>query len=104
MQRDPYPTTWMWDARGQALYFLKRYSEALAAIRNMRAAHFWSPMFLVASLAQSGQMTDAHLALANLLKANPKASLSSVSKKLVYADKALCDHLLEGLRKAGLPD
>jgi hypothetical protein len=70
----------------------------------MRAAHFWSPMFLVASLAQSGQMTDAHLALTNFLKANPKASLSSVSKKLVYADKALCDHLLEGLRKAGLPE
>ena len=104
MQRDPYPTTWMWDARGQALYFLKRYSEALTAIRNMRAAHFWSPMFLVASLAQSGQMTDAHRARANFLKANPKASLSSVSKKLVYADKALCDHLLEGLRKAGLPE
>jgi TolB-like protein/Tfp pilus assembly protein PilF len=104
MQRDPYPTTWMWDARGQALYFLKRYTEALAAIRNMRAAHFWSPMFLIASLAQSGQMTDAHLALANFLKTNPKASLSSVSKKLVYADKALCDHLLEGLRKAGLPE
>src|SRR4029077_8755713 len=104
LQRDPYPPTWIWEVRGQILYFLKRYDEAIAAFRNMRAEHFWTPMFLAAAFAQSGQLADARRELASFLKAKPKASLGSVSQRLVYADKALRDHLLEGLRKAGLQD
>jgi TolB-like protein/class 3 adenylate cyclase len=103
LQRDPYTPSYIWEVRGQTLYFLRRHEEAIAAFRNMYAEHFWTPMFRAAAFAQSGQSTDARRELAGFLKAKPKASLDSVSRRLGYADKGLRDHLLDGLRKAGLP-
>ena len=104
LERDPYPPAYIWEVRGQALYFSKRCEEAILALRNMRAEHFWKPMFLVATFAQLGQSVDASRSLASFLKAKPNASLDSVSKWLAYADQGIRDHLLEGLREAGLPD
>jgi TolB-like protein len=104
LERDPYPPAYIWEVRGQALYFLKRYEEAISALRNMRAEHYWKPMFLAATFAQLGQSVDASSALASLRKAKPNASLDSISQRLAYADPAMRDHLLEGLRMAGLPE
>jgi len=104
LERDPYPPAYIWEVRGQTLYFLERYAEAITAFRNMRVEHFWMPMFLAAAFAQSGQSADARGALAHLLKARPKASRNSISKRLIYADKGMRDHLIEGLHKAGLPE
>jgi adenylate cyclase len=103
-RRDPFAPTYIWEVRGQTLYFLKRHEEAIAAFQNMPAKHFWTPMFLAAALAQSGQLPDARRELVRFLEAKPNASLSSVSQRLGYAAKNLRDHLLEGLRKAGLPE
>jgi hypothetical protein len=61
-------------------------------------------MFLAAAFAQSGEPADARRELVSFRKAKPRASLNSVSQKLGYADKGLCDYLLDGLRKAGLPE
>jgi TolB-like protein/class 3 adenylate cyclase len=104
MQQDSYPPTWIWEVRGQTLYFMKHYDEGVAALRKVRTQHFWRPMFLAAALAQSGQLVDAHLELASFLRTKPKASLRSVSQRLGYADKGMRDHLAEGLRMAGLPE
>ena len=104
-QRDPFAPTYIWEVRGQTLYFLKRHEDAIAAFRNMSAAeHYWTPMFLAAALAQSGQLPGAQRELVRFLDAKPSASLSSVSQLLGYATKSLSDHLLDGLRKAGLPE
>src|SRR4029077_14189426 len=59
LQRDPYPPIWIWEVRGETLYFLKRYNEAIAAFRNVRTKYFWTPMILAATFAQSGQLADA---------------------------------------------
>jgi len=40
LERDPYPPAYIWEVRGQALYFSKRCEEAILALRNMRAEHF----------------------------------------------------------------
>jgi predicted Zn-dependent protease len=104
LERDPYPPTYIWEVRGQILYFLRRYDEAIAALRNMRAEHFWKPMFLAAAYAQSGQSADARRAIASLLKAKPKESLNAVSQRWINADMGMRDNLLEGLRQAGLPE
>jgi len=103
-QRDPYCPTYLWEVRGQTLYFMKRHEEAIAALRKMRGQHFWTPMFLAAAFAQSGEPADARRELVSFRKARPRASLNSVSQKLGYADKRSCDYLLDGLRKAGLPE
>jgi len=104
LQRDPYAPNYVCEVRGQTLYFLKRHEEAIAALRNMRAEYFWTHMFLAASFAQTGQSADARRELGSFLMAKPKASLDSVSHTLGYVDKAMRDHLLGGLRKAGLPE
>jgi TolB-like protein len=104
MQRDPYPPTWLWEVRGQTLYFLKRYDEAIIAFRNVRAEHVWMSMFLAASYALAGNAENARSELASFLKNNPEKTVGFVSSRLNYADQVLRDHLLEGLRKAGLPE
>ena len=104
LQRNPYPPNWAWRVRGETLYFLKRYDEAISALRNEQAQYFWRSMFLAAAFAQSGQDTDARRELAIFVKAKPNASLASVSRSLVYADAGMREHLLEGLRMAGLAD
>ncbi|QIG46561.1 adenylate/guanylate cyclase domain-containing protein [Nordella sp. HKS 07] len=104
LQRDSYPPTYIWEVRGQTQYFLRRHEEAIASLRRMHGKHFWTPMFRAAAFAQLGQETEARRELGDFLEARPKASLDSVAKKLGYADKALGDHLLDGLRKAGLPE
>jgi tetratricopeptide (TPR) repeat protein len=104
LQRNLYPPNWIWEVRGETLYHMKRYDEAIAALRNVHTDYFWTAMILAATFAQSGQLADARRELASFLIAKPKASLGSVSQMLIYGDKGLCDHLLEGLRKAGLPE
>jgi adenylate cyclase len=100
VQRDPYPPTWIWEVRGHILYHLKRYDEAIVALRSVRAEPFWMPKFLAAAYAQAGQLENARREAAKFLEAGPGASLSAFNP---YAVQDLWDHLREGLRKAGLP-
>lgn len=102
-ERDPYAPSYLYEVRGQTLYFLRRHEEAIAALRNMRAEFFWTHMFLAASFAQLDQSAEARRELSSLLSAKPNASIESLSRTLGYAD-ALRDYLLDGLRKAGLPE
>ena len=104
LQRDPYPPAYIWEVRGETLYFLKRYDEAIASLRKLRGDHYWGPMFLAAAFAQSGQMAEARRELAALLKAKPTTTLRTLVKGLRYADSSMTDHVLQGLRKAGLPE
>ena len=89
--------------RGETLYFLKRHAEAIAALQKMHVGYFWLPMFLAAAFAQSAQLAPSRQALADFLKARPKATLGWISRRLPYPDEQR-DYLLDGLRKAGLPE
>jgi len=104
LERDPYPPTYIWEVRGQTLYFLKRHAEAIAALQKMHVDHFWMPMFLAAAHAQSDQLAPSRQALADFVKARPKATLGWVSRRIAYSDEQQRDYLLDGLRKAGLPE
>jgi TolB-like protein/Tfp pilus assembly protein PilF len=104
LQRDPYPMAGMWDMRGYVLYHLKRYEEAIVAFRHMHARPFWMLGMLAAAYGQAGQLKNAHRELKAFLEARPGSTLHSVADKVVYADRRLYEHWLEGLRKAGLPE
>ena len=104
MRRDPYPPTWIWDIRWCALFHLKRYEDAVAALRNMATFHFWHHAYFAAAYAHAGRQDDAARALAGFLEVRPAASLALVAAAEPYADPALLDHLLDGLRKAGLAE
>jgi tetratricopeptide (TPR) repeat protein len=104
MQRDPYAPTWIWEIRGHVLYHLKRYEEAIAAFRTMSTRTRWTPALLAAAYAQAGELDNARREIANLLESTPNFSLAFAGAGEVYGDKALLEHWLDGLRKAGAPE
>ena len=101
VQRDPYPPTWIWEVRGVTLYHLKRYDGAITALRSVQTRHFLVSMHLAAAYAQAGEVDDARRELANYLLLKPNNSLANIAPKI---EQVLRDHLLDGLRKAGLPE
>jgi adenylate cyclase len=103
VQRDPYPPTWVWEVRGQTLYCLGQYDEAIAAFRNVRTQHIWIPSLLAAAHAQAGRLDDARRELELAMKSRPKLSLTWLGRHL-NANVGFGRSLLEGLRKAGLPE
>jgi len=104
LQRDPFPPMWAWEVRGSVLYGLKRYEEAIAAYRNVDADYFWMPAFLAASYAQAGQVENARRALAEFLRVRPGVTVGNYDKILLSPWSNWRDHVLDGLRKAGLPE
>jgi adenylate cyclase len=101
-RRDPYPLNWVWETRGQCLFCLKRFDDAMEAFRKVRPQYFWIPGLLAASHAHKGQMDDARRELANYRAAKPGITLSYVAQR--HMPQELRNLLLDGLRKAGLPE
>jgi adenylate cyclase len=101
-QRDLYPPNWVAETRGQALFGLKRFDEAVAAFRSVRPQHYWISSFLASAYAHKGEMDDAHRALAIYRITKPENTLSSLAGRHPMTE--LFRLLLDGLRKAGLPE
>jgi TolB-like protein/DNA-binding SARP family transcriptional activator len=104
LQRDPFPPMWAWEVRGSILYGLKRYEEAIAAYRKVDTGYFWMPAFLAACYAQAGQVEDAKQALAEFLKIKPGVTVRNLDNILLSTWGNWRSHVLDGLRKAGLPE
>ncbi|MGR3717071.1 MAG: adenylate/guanylate cyclase domain-containing protein [Thermohalobaculum sp.] len=92
---------------GKALYLTKQYEAAMAVLEqgvsrdpNVDGLHQW----LAATYAQVGQMDDARTHAKEYLRLYPGVSLQHLAKILPYKSKLDLDHLLDGLRKAGLPE
>jgi adenylate cyclase len=104
MRLEPFPATWVWDIRFNALFHLKRYDDAIVAIRNLTTFHHWHHAYLAAALAHSGRIDEAQGEVAALLAAKPDASLALFAEAEPYLHQASLDHVLNALRKAGLPE
>jgi adenylate cyclase len=93
---------------GEARYLLKQYPEAQRWLRQATGRapnHQYGHAFLAATYAQLGQLEEAHAESAEVLRLNPKYSIGG-TQKLVSIFKRVEDleHLIDGLRKAGLPE
>jgi Tfp pilus assembly protein PilF len=104
MQRDPYPPSWVWEVRGLILFHQQRYDEAIVAFHQQGEGPSWTPALLAAAYAQAGQMDHARHEVRKSLARDPKASIGHFAPVAIYADAALRDQLLDGLRKAGMPE
>src|SRR5436305_7955605 len=110
--RDPARWTWL-DGRGQALILLGRDEEAVRALISAAEANPRSAgtqALLAAAYALVGRAEPAQTALAVYLAVHPDARASTFRLKApVPLAATACDyqvkreHLLEGLRKAGMP-
>ena len=62
------------------------------------------PGLLAAAYAQLGQREDARKATAAMLQLKPDCAISTFARLAIHADPRMREHLLDGLRKAGLPE
>jgi tetratricopeptide (TPR) repeat protein len=100
----PLASGWL----GLAYYQTKRYSQALAPLReclsrmpNYRSARAW----LAATYAQFGFQEDAEREVAELLRIDPNHTIDGYYRRVPpYKLASDAEHLFTGLRKAGLPE
>jgi adenylate cyclase len=92
---------------GHAYYMCRRYAEAVPPLRegaqrspNIRII----PLWLAASYAQLGQLAEAHVEAAEVLRIEPGFTIEKWKCTAVYKNPEDAEHLFDGLRKAGLPE
>ena len=88
-----------------AYLLLHQYEKALEWAReSLRQPHIrWSRwMVLIASLGHLGRLEEASEAVKSLHRFNPKIDLNFLENGVVMSHKPSLDHLMEGLRKAGM--
>ena len=60
--------------------------------------------FLVSALAHLDRNEEAAKALADLLQIQPGCTISIIERRIPITDSGYRQHLIEGLRKIGLPE
>jgi adenylate cyclase len=92
---------------GRAHYMLKQYSAALAPSRecaaqmpNVRLGN----LGLAAAYAQLGRLDEARAEAAEVLRIDPKFTISRSARLLPFKRPEDAEHYFHGLRKAGLPE
>jgi adenylate cyclase len=103
---DPHMTAFM-VARGMSHLLRRQLPEAVQWMRKaIQIGSFHSPAFLclASSLAHSGQIDEARIAIRRLLELNPMSSMSWIRRRYPVLPKGDYEYLLEGARLAGLPE
>jgi hypothetical protein len=86
-----------------ALYCHRSYGEAAAALsRNFVSPDIWELMYLAASLAQANRLDEARVQVERYAAQEPTRSMLEHAKYEPYRDTAGLEHLLDGIRKAGV--
>jgi adenylate cyclase len=103
---DPRLSLWL-PALAGAHYRLGHYAEAIeTGLRSWTLNRNWPAglRYAVAGLAQLGRDDEAKAALADLRRLDQSLSYVESNLQRLYKDPAAIDHILDGLRKAGLPE
>lgn len=103
-QRDPFMSGPFWTHLCTALFQARQYEDAIRAISHLAKPSRWDLFYLTASYAHLGQIEQAHACAAQLRREYPNLSLEQVGLTERYKDPADLERLLDGLRKAGLPE
>jgi adenylate cyclase len=107
MALDPHFPSILLYFRAQAAYQLGRYSQAVSLLKRriLRSPETdTSRVLLAASLGQMGLIDEAREAWGELLRVNPAYSLEQRRNVLPYKNPTDFERIVEGLRKAGLPE
>jgi TolB-like protein/Tfp pilus assembly protein PilF len=99
---DPIPPNWHWEIRGEALYGLRRYAEAVACFERIPNTHFWIHRNLAACHGQLGNIDKAQRHWTQVLEVVPDAKAGRNFPTIYASDPTVKDHWYEGLQKAGL--
>jgi adenylate cyclase len=104
MQLDPYDADAWAHLLGRALFGARRYEEAIRAFKRIPRPHYGHYAFLAASYGQLDREEEAKAEAAQVLAMKPDFTAKNFTKSLFYKEQLDREHLMNGLRKAGLPE
>ena len=104
MQLDPFPPNWSWEGRAIALLVARRYQEVIQTLARMSHHHAWDHAYVAACHAYLNRPEEARAAASEVLRLDPHFSVSRYARTEGYTLPAELKHLLDGMRKAGLPE
>lgn len=102
LQQGPFAPGWFHAARGEVLFDLRRYGEAIDALENLptKSALAWA--YLVAAHGFGSDQQTSAGALTAARQAWPLLNATMIATVEPYTKSTSLDHLLEGLRRAGM--
>jgi len=102
---DPhFDPSWHAPVLGMVYFNARRYDEAIAGLLRSTVMPEWVRSYLAAAYAHAGQESDARQQAEQILKAAPHYSARRFLAGEPFKRAEDQDHLLDGLRKAGLPE
>jgi adenylate cyclase len=104
MQLDPFPPNWAWEARAIALLVARRYEDVIRALARMSHRHAWDHAYTAACHAYLNRPAEARAAASEALRLDPDFSVSRYARTEGYTLPTELAHLIDGMRKAGLPE
>ncbi|QIG50972.1 adenylate/guanylate cyclase domain-containing protein [Nordella sp. HKS 07] len=104
LRLNPYPPGWYYWLLGQAQYALRKYASAIQTLRRPETYRTTSRRILAASLAQHGRLDDAHREGQLFMMSNPHFTIHEWADAQPFRDEQTLQHLVDGYRKAGLPE
>jgi adenylate cyclase len=102
---DPYfSQPWRWNIKGVAHFVACRYEDAIAAFTRSETTPVWVQTYLAVCHALLGRMDQAREHAAEVLRRAPDFSLTRFGTKEFFKRTEDTEHLIEGMRAAGLPE
>ena len=102
LRLNPYPPSWFETSQAIVLFGLQRYEEAAAILVRESNPDAWTLAYLLAAYGHAGRLDEARAWDAKFREQRPDRSLLQVAAIEPYENPSDLDHLLEGLRKAGV--
>jgi tetratricopeptide (TPR) repeat protein len=101
---DPFAPKWFHSATGMVLFCARDYPKAVLSFgRITRGLSPWDCLYGIASNGYLGQREKAQAIISRYYSLNSGLSLLDHASREPFKDEADLNHLLEGLRRAGLP-
>jgi TolB-like protein len=102
LRLNPLPPYWYRSFLAMAHYAAREYGQVVIALSASSNRFPWDLMYLAASYAQLNCIEEARQTLSEWRALRQHGSLLAYAKSEPFKNSAHLDHLLEGLRKAGL--
>jgi len=102
--RDPHRPIWHYQYRAGILFEGRRYEESVETFNRVNPKQYWDHGYLAAAYALLGREREARTEIAETLRMRPDMTISKWAKAEPFKNPADLEHLLDGLRKAGLPE
>ena len=90
---------------GHAYRVMGRFEEAVLEYKKSLQRspdNFFAHLSLAATYSMMGREQEARAEAAEVLRLNPKFSVDSYAKRLMFKDQSVTDKFIDALRKAGL--